>query len=87
MWFRKKQPETFYYPGVEIPHAQVEAYRYLDSSTKKHLKIAATRMSVVTFFFCLALLIIIGRLFDLTILNYEKRSSKVSMCFEKLWFM
>ena len=77
--FRKKQKVPFYYPCIEIPHAQVEAYRYLDNSTKKHLKIASTRMTIVSAVFCLAFLIIIGRLFDLTILNYEKRSYKTSI--------
>ena len=79
MLFRKKKPETFYYPCVEIPHTQVEAYRYLDNATKKHLKIAAGRMLIVGGCFLFALAVIIGRLFDLTIINYEKRSNKTSV--------
>lgn len=79
MRFRKPKKEPFYYPGVEIPQAQVEAYRYLDNATKKYLKIAAGRMGVVMVCCLLALGVIIARLFDLTILNYEKRSYKTSI--------
>ena len=72
----KKKTEAFYFPCQEIPLQKKDKWRYLDMTTKRQLKIAAGRMGFVAFLFLLAYAVIIGRLFYLTVMNYEPRSFK-----------
>ena len=74
--FKKKQ-EPFYFPCQEIPLQKMDKWRYLDMTTRRQLKIASGRMGFIAFWFLLAYAIIIGRLFYLTVMNYEPRSFKV----------
>ena len=73
----KKQPDSFYFPCQEIPLQKKDKWRYLDMTTKRQLKIASGRMGFIAFWFLLTYAIIIGRLFYLTVMNYEARSFKV----------
>ena len=74
----KKQSEPFYFPCQEVPLQKKDKWRYLDMTTKRQLKIASGRMGFIAFWFILAYIVIIGRLFYLTVMNYESRSFKVS---------
>ena len=73
--FKKKQ-DPFYFPCQEIPLKKMDKWRYLDMTTRRQLKIASGRMGFIAFWFLLVYAIIIGRLFYLTVMNYEPRSFK-----------
>lgn len=77
MFGRKKEP--FYYPGVEIPLNSFDRYRCLDAVTISALQKARGRIRflIVIFAFCFA--VILGKLFFLTIVNYEERDFKPSV--------
>ena len=70
----KKKLDPFYFPCQEIPLRKMDKWRYLDMTTRRQLKIASGRMSFIAFWFLLAYAVIIGRLFYLTVMNYEGRS-------------
>ena len=72
----KKKVESFYFPCQEIPLKKMDKWRYLDMTTRRQLKIASGRMGFIAFWFLLIYAIIIGRLFYLTVMNYEPRSFK-----------
>ena len=72
----KKKEEPFYFPCREIPLQKIDKWRYLDMTTRHQLKIASGRMGFVAFVFLVAYAVIIGRLFYLTVMNYEPRSFK-----------
>ena len=72
----KKKPEAFYFPCQEIPLQKMDKWRYLDMTTRRQLKIAAGRMGFIAFWFLCVYGVIIGRLFYLTVMNYEPRSFK-----------
>ena len=75
-WFSK---ETFYYVKEEIPQGKMDRYRCLDATTKCILKKANNRILVVMFFLCVAFAFMFGKLFYLTIMNYQPRSFKPSV--------
>lgn len=77
MFGRKK--ESFYYPGVEIPVRSMDRYRCLDAVTIGALQKARRRISFLIAFFAVCFLIILGRLFFLTIVNYQERDFKPSV--------
>ena len=77
MIFRKKKTVPFYAPCQEIPAPRREKERYLDAATQKMLKVASGRMSFTAVIFLLCLSIILGRLFFLTVLNYNGRDVKI----------
>lgn len=68
-----KRKETFYYPGQEIEQTAMDKYRCLDGATMVALKKARTRISVILFALTVGFCIIIGKLFYLTVMNYEPR--------------
>lgn len=70
----KKKTESFYFPCQEIPLQKMDKWRYLDMTTRRQLKIASGRMGFISFWFLLAYAVIIGRLFYLTVMNYEPRT-------------
>ena len=72
----KKKTESFYFPCQEIPLQKLDKWRYLDMTTRRQLKIASGRMGFIAFWFLLAYVVIIGRLFYLTVMNYEPRVFK-----------
>ena len=74
--FFKKKPATFYLPCHEITAPRREKDRYLDAATQKNLKTASGRMILTATVFVIALCVIWGRLFYLTVLNYNKRPAK-----------
>lgn len=75
----KKKKEVFYYAGMEVPQTSMDKYRCLDAATRGVLNQASSRIVVlmlgVAFFFTL----IIGKLFYLTVLNYQSRQYKPSV--------
>ncbi|MBR6232008.1 MAG: penicillin-binding protein 2 [Alphaproteobacteria bacterium] len=73
----KKQPDPFYFPCQEVPLQKKDKLRYLDMTTKRQLNIASGRMNFMACCFMVFYAIIIGRLFYLTVMNYEARSFKV----------
>ena len=73
-----KKTEPFYFPCQEIPLKKMDKWRYLDMTTRHQLKIASGRMGFIAFWFLLAYAVIIGRLFYLTVMNYEPRVFKSS---------
>ncbi len=70
----KKKRDSFYFPCQEIPLKKMDKWRYLDMTTRHQLKIASGRMGFVAFWFLLLYVVIIGRLFYLTVMNYEPRT-------------
>ena len=76
MWFHKKNAAPFYVPCREIPTPKREKERYLDIATQKNLRVASGRMILAASVFIAFLFVIWGRLFYLTVLNYNKRPPK-----------
>ncbi|MBR5130621.1 MAG: penicillin-binding protein 2 [Alphaproteobacteria bacterium] len=68
-----KRKETFYYPGQEIEQTALDKYRCLDGATMVALKKARGRISFILIMMSLCFSVIIGRLFYLTVMNYEPR--------------
>ncbi len=72
--FRRKRKEAFYYPFVEIKRIQVDRYRYLDEATRSVLMTARGRISFIMCVLGVLFFIILGRLFYLTVMNYQGRT-------------
>ncbi len=77
MFSRKK--ERFYYPGVEIPVRSSDRYRCLDAVTIGVLKKARWRINWLIIGFSVCFLTILGKLFFLTIVNYQERDFNPSV--------
>ncbi|MDR2902621.1 MAG: penicillin-binding protein 2 [Lactobacillales bacterium] len=73
MFFIRKK-ETFYYPGIEIPQTSMDKYRCLDYATLGALQKAKARTTLLMLVFGLSFFIIIARLFQLTVINYQERA-------------
>lgn len=69
----KKKKEVFYYAGMEVPQTSMDKYKCLDAATRGVLEKAGVRITSVMIFFVICFGAIIGRLFYLTILNYQSR--------------
>ena len=67
-FFRKKQEQS-YFLGQELPVGQMDRYRFLDDTTVSILKTGRIRMLILASLFTLAFLIVLGRLFQQTILR------------------
>ena len=78
MIFFKKKHSPFYAPCREIPTPKREKERYLDAPTQKMLKTASTRMLVVSCAFLICLLLVLARLFYLTVLNHQDAKPRSS---------
>ncbi|MBQ3695866.1 MAG: penicillin-binding protein 2 [Alphaproteobacteria bacterium] len=76
MIFHRKKVALFYVPCQEIPAPKREKERYMDAATQKSLKTASGRMILAAVIFIFCLCIVWGRLFYLTVLNYNKRPTK-----------
>ncbi|MBQ4471833.1 MAG: hypothetical protein II942_01105, partial [Alphaproteobacteria bacterium] len=72
MFFRKKNQVPFYTPCQEIPLPERDMDRYVDPATQKSLRTAAFRSYLVAGAAICALTIILGKLFYLTVLDYDK---------------
>lgn len=72
MIFRKKK-EVFYYTGMEVPQTSLDKYKCLDATTRGVLEKARGRISVVMFVFAVCFIFITGRLFHLSVMNYQSR--------------
>ena len=68
-----KRKETFYYPGQEIEQTAMDKYRCLDGATMVALRKAKARISIILFALTVCFCVIIGKLFYLTVMNYEPR--------------
>ena len=68
-----KRKETFYYPGQEIEQTAMDKYRCLDGATMVALKKARARISFILCALTIGFGVIIGKLFYLTVMNYEPR--------------
>ena len=68
-----KRKEVFYYPGQEIEQTAMDKYRCLDGATMVALRKAKGRICFILAVLSLSFCIIIGRLFYLTVMNYEPR--------------
>lgn len=73
MMFLKRKKVSFYEPCQEIPLKKLDKWRYLDMSTRVQLKSAASRVLLVGTVFSLLYCVIIGRLFQLTVMDYHGR--------------
>ncbi len=69
----KREKSTFYETCQEIPLKKMDKWRYLDMTTRVRLKSAALRCLWVGGFFMIAYCLILGRLFQLTIMDYHGR--------------
>lgn len=78
MWFRRKR-ETFYYPGEEVSLKAADKYRCLDRVTLKAIQTARGRMFFLMCGICVLFLIIIVRLFQLTVVDYRSRSVQTAL--------
>ena len=76
MWFHKKKPAPFYAPCYEIPTPKRERGWYMDATTQRSLKVASGRSLFAACVFLFFFLIIWGRLFYLTVLNYDNRPAR-----------
>lgn len=72
MMFRKKK-EMFYYLGQEVPINPDDKYKCLDMATRGALQQANARITIVMLVFGLCFAIIAGRLFQLSVMNYQSR--------------
>ena len=72
MFFKRKKV-PFYEPCQEIPLKKLDKWRYLDMSTRVQLKSASSRVLFVGSVFGLLFCLIVGRLFQLTIMDYHGR--------------
>ena len=70
--FRKKK-EIFYYLGQEVPINPDDKYKCLDMATRGALQQANARITIVMLVFGLCFAIIAGRLFQLSVMNYQSR--------------
>ncbi len=71
----KRSPkETFYYVGQEIPYHRLDRYRCLDATTQVVLQKARGRITLIIGALALCFAVIVGRLFYLTIVNYQARN-------------
>lgn len=70
----RRTKETFYYVGQEIPHKRLDRYRCLDAATRGVLLTANKRILFILVGLTICFIIIIGRLFYLTIVDYQPRS-------------
>ena len=75
----RKQKETFYYAGQEIPQQKLDRYRCLDAATKGVLQTAQFRTGIIIGVLALVFCLILGKLFFLTVMHYEARSFKPSV--------
>ena len=71
--FLKRKKVPFYEPCQEIPLKKLDKWRYFDMSTRVQLKSAASRVLFVGTVFGLLFCVIIGRLFQLTVMDYHGR--------------
>lgn len=78
MLFFKRKKETFYYAGMEVHQNSMDRYKCLDAATKGVLKKASNRITFLMFVFGLCFLIIVGKLFYLTVLSYQSRTYRPS---------
>ena len=76
MLFHRKKTVPFYAPCHEISAPKRDKDRYLDAATQKNLRVASGRMILASIVFIAFLFVIWGRLFYLTVLNYDKRPPK-----------
>ena len=74
-----RKRETYYYVGVEIPSRGLDRYRCLDVATKGVLATAKSRTNLIMAVINMAFMIIIGRLYFLTVVNYQARNFKPSV--------
>ncbi len=70
---RHKKKEVFYYAGLEVPIDPMDKYRCLDAATLGALEKAKSRIALIMVFFTICFGIILGRLFYLTVVNYQSR--------------
>ena len=69
----KNKNTPFYTPCQEIPLNKMDKWRYLDMTTRARLKSASWRVFVVGFIFLGLFCVILGRLFQLTVMDYHGR--------------
>ncbi|MBO7243741.1 MAG: penicillin-binding protein 2 [Alphaproteobacteria bacterium] len=71
----KRKKETFYYAGLEVPPlTSVDRYKCLDDATKGVLQKASGRIAFLMFVFSCCFLVIVGKLFYMTVLSYQSRT-------------
>ena len=71
MWRKKK--EIFYFAGQEVPRTTMDKYKCLDAATRGVLEKATGRITFVMIVFALCFIAIAGRLFQLSVMNYQSR--------------
>ena len=71
--FLKHKNVPFYEPCQEIPLKKLDKWRYLDMTTRVRLKSASFRVIIVGCVFGALFCLILGRLFQLTIIDYHGR--------------
>lgn len=69
----KKKKDVFYYAGMEVPQTSMDKYKCLDEATRGVLEKAGGRITFVMIVLTICFTAIIGRLFYLTVLNYQSR--------------
>lgn len=69
-WGKK---DAFYYPRQEVPLNESDKYRYLDAATRGVLQKASGRISLLMCLILVCFAVIVGRLFQLTVLHYQAR--------------
>ncbi len=74
--FRKKKSAPFYAPCYEIPTPKRERGWYMDATTQRNLKMASGRILFASCVFIFFFFIIWGRLFFLTVLNYDNHPAR-----------
>ena len=70
----RRSREVFYYVGQEIPLQNSDRYRFLDATTRVFLQTARFRIGLIMGILTCCFFLIIGRLFYLTIVNYQPRN-------------
>ncbi len=86
MIFRKKK-ESFYYAGQEVPLRSTDKYKCLDAATLGVLQKARFRLAIIMFCVSVCFCVIIGRLFYLTVMNYQSRQFQPSVLKTEVDFM
>lgn len=75
----RRSAHDFYPAGVEIPQQSLDRYRCVDAATKNVLLTARRRIVVIMAALVVCFAVIIGRLFQLTIVDYHVRNFKPSV--------
>ncbi len=71
----KKKKEIFYYVGLEVPRTSMDKYKCIDVATRGVLEKAKGRITFLMVIFALCFIVITGRLFQLSVMNYHSRKT------------